>query len=117
LRLPLGTNGAEQNRQLRYLPAQYLSLGSQLNMLFANPFFGVITILGATSTILITSAREDILGVDDRKQIIRLLSALLGVSSVAHQGPLGAKPGRAISPSDRTSNHFANAVASFVGFC
>lgn len=48
-RLPLGTNGAEQNRQIHYLPAQYLSLGSQLNTLVPNPFFGVITIPGPLS--------------------------------------------------------------------
>ncbi|MFN7933956.1 MAG: TonB-dependent receptor [Bryobacteraceae bacterium] len=48
-RLPVGTNGAEQNRQLHFLPAKYLSLGSQLNTAVQNPFFGVITTPGPLS--------------------------------------------------------------------
>lgn len=47
--VPVGTGGAEQNRQIHFLPAKYLSLGSQLNTAVANPFFGVITIPGSLS--------------------------------------------------------------------
>jgi hypothetical protein len=49
IHVPVGTGGGEQNRQIHYLPAKYLSLGSQLNTAVANPFYGVITIPGTLS--------------------------------------------------------------------
>lgn len=49
MRLPVGTGGQEQNRQIHYLPAQYLSLGGQLNTAVDNPFYGVITTPGPLS--------------------------------------------------------------------
>ncbi|HEU0120212.1 MAG TPA: TonB-dependent receptor [Bryobacteraceae bacterium] len=48
-RLPVGTGGQEQNRQIHYLPAEYLGLGAQLNTAVPNPFFGVITTPGPLS--------------------------------------------------------------------
>lgn len=41
-RLPLGTDGAEEDRDFRYLPSQYLSLGSRLQQTAPNPFLGLI---------------------------------------------------------------------------
>jgi len=52
--LPLGSGGqsftpsgnAEQDYQLNWLPAKYLSLGTQLNALVPNPFYGLIPTAG-----------------------------------------------------------------------
>lgn len=49
IHVPVGTGGAEQSRQIHFLPAKYLSLGSQLNTAVTNPFYGVITIPGTLS--------------------------------------------------------------------
>jgi hypothetical protein len=37
-----GGSGGEMNREMRYLPAQHLALGSGLNQRVPNPFFGLI---------------------------------------------------------------------------
>ncbi|MCL5742378.1 MAG: TonB-dependent receptor [Acidobacteria bacterium] len=41
-RLPLGTGGAEEDRDFRYLPSEYLKLGSRLQQTVPNPFYGLI---------------------------------------------------------------------------
>ena len=57
LRLPLGVGSREQDREVVYTPARYLSLGPQLNTTVPNPFLGVITIPGPLSQATISKAR------------------------------------------------------------
>ncbi len=49
MRIPMGTNGSEQNRQIHFLPKEYLHLRNELNTPVDNPFFGVITTPGPLS--------------------------------------------------------------------
>jgi hypothetical protein len=56
LRVPVGSAGAEQNRQINFLPSKYLSMGSGLNATLPNPFYGVITIPGTLSQPTISKA-------------------------------------------------------------
>ena len=41
-RLPVGTGGSVDAREIHFLPSRYLALGSRLNQTVSNPFFGLI---------------------------------------------------------------------------
>jgi hypothetical protein len=78
MRLPVGSAGREQDRDIGFLPAQYLSLGSALNTQVANPFFGIITIPGPLSQP--TISRSQLLSTYPQFTSIRLLRQTEGKS-------------------------------------
>jgi hypothetical protein len=77
-RLPVGSGGREQDRDIAFTPARHLSLGPALNTQVPNPFFGIVTIPGPLSQPTISRAR--MLATYPQFDRVRLLRQTVGKS-------------------------------------